>query len=75
LELGTWDFFGVWSLVFRFRNFSGAWCLVLGVSLSGGSTYIQRVHTVGGLAPTTPGTTGEEVLVPYIADHYFYQAE
>jgi hypothetical protein len=30
LELGI-------SLVFRFRNFSGAWGLVLGVSLSGGS--------------------------------------
>src|SRR5437867_7787169 len=27
-------------------------------------------------APTTPGTAeGEEVLVPYIADYYFYQAE
>jgi hypothetical protein len=40
LELGTWDFFGVWSLVFsvfRFRDFSGAWGLVLGVSLGGGS--------------------------------------
>src|SRR6266480_5275491 len=33
LELGISLVFGVWCLVFRFRNFSGAWGLVLGVSL------------------------------------------
>jgi hypothetical protein len=37
-------------------------------------TYIQRLNTVGGLAPTTPGTVGQEVLVPYIADYVFYRA-
>src|SRR5881396_2423821 len=37
LELGISLMFGAWCLVFQFRNFSGAWGLVLGVSLSGGS--------------------------------------
>jgi hypothetical protein len=37
LELGISLVFGAWFLVFRFRNFSGAWGLVLGVSLGGGS--------------------------------------
>lgn len=41
-----------------------------------GTTYIQRLNTLGGLAPTTPGNTaGEEALVPYIADYYFYRAK
>jgi len=57
------------------------WLLLSGVSTGDGgpfavTTYIQRVHTVGGLAPTTPGIApNEEVLVPYIADYYFYQAD
>lgn len=39
-------------------------------------TYIQRVNTAGGLAPTTPGTTvGQEERVPYTAEYYFYRAE
>lgn len=38
-------------------------------------TYIQRIHTHGGLAPAAPGTVpGEEVLVPYIAEYYFFRA-
>jgi hypothetical protein len=37
LELGISLVFGAWFLVFRFRDFSGAWALELGVSLSGGS--------------------------------------
>src|SRR6058998_1882861 len=36
LELGISLVFGAWLLVFRFRDFSGGWGLVLGVSLSGG---------------------------------------
>ncbi len=37
-------------------------------------TYIQRLYTVGGLAPTTPGTApGQVARVPYSADYYFYQ--
>jgi hypothetical protein len=37
-------------------------------------TFIQRVNTVGGLAPSTPGsTTGAEVRVPYTAEYFFYR--
>jgi len=39
------------------------------------TTLIQRLHTVGGLAPTTAGTViGEQAFVPYTADYYFYRA-
>ena len=38
-------------------------------------TYIQRVNTVGGLAPAGPGSAvGEEVQVPYTAEYFFYRA-
>jgi hypothetical protein len=38
-------------------------------------TFIQRLHTVGGNAPSTPGSTiGAEARVPYTADYLFYQA-
>ena len=36
---------------------------------------IQRVNTMGGLAPTAPGSAiGETVEVPYTAEYYFYRA-
>jgi len=39
-------------------------------------TYIQRVNTVGGKAPTAPGDyLGEEVRVPYTAEYFFYRAD
>lgn len=39
-------------------------------------TYVQRVNTVGGLRPTTPGSTvGEEAKMPYTTEYYFYRAE
>ena len=39
-----------------------------------GVTFIQRVNTVGGLAPTEPGeVVGEEAEVPYTADYFFYR--
>ena len=39
-------------------------------------TYIQRVNTTGGLAPSTPGLVeGEVKEVPYTAEYYFYRAE
>ncbi len=39
-------------------------------------TYIQRVNTVGGLAPTTPGASvGALADVPYTAEYYFYRAK
>jgi hypothetical protein len=38
-------------------------------------TYIQRVNTIGGIAPSTPGSfTGEEQQVPYTAEYFFYRA-
>jgi hypothetical protein len=40
------------------------------------TTYIQRVNTVGGRAPGTPGsTTGEEAHVLYTAEYYFYREQ
>lgn len=40
------------------------------------TTYIQRVNTVGGLAPATPGTVaGQEARVPYTAEYFFYRAQ
>jgi len=39
-------------------------------------TYIQRINTAGGLAPTEPGDfPGDEADVPYTADYYFYRAQ
>jgi Protein of unknown function (DUF3455) len=37
-------------------------------------TFIQRVNTVAGLAPSAPGTViGEEARVPYTTEYYFYR--
>ena len=37
-------------------------------------TFIQRLNTVGGNAPSTPGSViDEEAKVPYTADYLFYQ--
>ncbi|HKE59273.1 MAG TPA: DUF3455 domain-containing protein [Pyrinomonadaceae bacterium] len=39
-------------------------------------TYVQRVNTTGGLAPTAAGTTvGELQEVPYTAEYFFYRAQ
>jgi hypothetical protein len=38
------------------------------------TTYIQRVNTTGGVAPTTACNVGDTANVPYTADYYFYQA-
>lgn len=39
-------------------------------------TYIQRVNTSGGLAPTAPGSSIDAAVeVPYTAEYYFYRAE
>lgn len=38
-------------------------------------TFIQRLNTVGGVAPSVAGSfVGEEARVPYTADYLFYQA-
>jgi hypothetical protein len=59
-----------------------AWLLLGAVSSQGpgildGVTYIQRVSTTGGLAPTSgadSSSVGEYVNVPYTADYFFYKA-
>ena len=38
------------------------------------TTYIHRVNTTGGKAPTDScGTIGGKLLVPYTADYFFYK--
>jgi hypothetical protein len=57
------------------------WLLLEAVSTEGPGifshvTYIQRVNTVGGKAPTTPGSSiGAEARVPCTTEYYFYRAE
>jgi hypothetical protein len=55
------------------------WLSLTGVSNGPGIfqkvTFIQRLNTVGGNAPSTPGSVvGEEARVPYTADYLFYKA-
>lgn len=41
----------------------------------GSVTYIQRVNTKGGLAPTAPGSSiGAVAEVPYTTEYHFYRA-
>ena len=55
------------------------WLLLRAVSsegpgVFGGVTYIQRLNTSGGIAPTSPGTTtGQIARVPYTTEYYFYR--
>jgi hypothetical protein len=57
------------------------WLLLQSVSTQGPGifdrvTYIQRVNTSGGLAPSDPGPyVGAEEQVPYAAEYYFYRAQ
>jgi uncharacterized protein DUF3455 len=57
------------------------WLLLKKVSTEGPGifnsvTFIQRVNTAGGIAPTAPGALiGEEKEVPYTAEYYFYRAK
>jgi uncharacterized protein (TIGR03118 family) len=45
-----------------------------GAGIFSGVTYVQRVNTVGGVAPSIPGAfIGEEAEVPYTADYFFYR--
>jgi hypothetical protein len=42
------------------------------------TTYIQRVRTSGGVAPSTgctPSDVGTKIFVPYTADYFFYRAD
>ena len=38
-----------------------------------GTTFIQRVHTSGGVKPTNTCQEGDKAFVPYAADYYFYR--
>jgi uncharacterized protein DUF3455 len=45
-----------------------------GAGVLDGVTFIQRVNTVGGKAPSTGGAfTGGEISVPYSAEYFFYR--
>jgi len=46
-----------------------------GPGVLNGVTFIQRVNTVGGRAPSTGGTIGQEIRVPYSAEYFFYRAQ
>ena len=45
-----------------------------GDGVFGGVTYIQRLDTTGGTAPTTACDDGRTAGVPYTADYRFYVA-
>jgi hypothetical protein len=57
------------------------WLLLGAASSSGpgvfdGTTFIQRVNTTGGVAPSAPGqAVGEVANVYYTAEYYFYRAQ
>jgi hypothetical protein len=40
----------------------------------GGTTYVQRLNTSGGVAPAGTCTPGDHADVPYTADYYFWSA-
>jgi hypothetical protein len=58
-----------------------AWLLLQTVSTDGyglfsSVSYIQRVNTRGGIAPTAPGASiGALAEVPYATEYYFYRAK
>ena len=57
-----------WLLLSRFDS--------TGPGIFANVTFIQRVNTTGGLAPSQPGTTLDEIKeVPYTAEYYFYRAQ
>jgi hypothetical protein len=47
-----------------------------GATLSG-TTFVQRLNTIGGAAPSTdcnlPTDIGNKAFVPYTADYFFYR--
>lgn len=55
------------------------WLLLQATSTDGSGmfslvTYVQRVNTTGGLAPTAPGRSiGAVAEIPYTAEYYFYR--
>lgn len=81
----TWESLGgskvVGAVSRRCPSSSGAipWLLLSAASSEGRGifrhvTFIQRLHTVGGLAPAQPGNlVGDLARVPYTADYAFYR--
>jgi hypothetical protein len=55
------------------------WLLLQAKSTAGpgifeNTTYIQRVNTVGGVAPASAGSAaGQQARVPYMAEYFFYR--
>ena len=90
----TWQDSGdtstVWagpSLPLRSEPDAIAWVLLQAAGVQAGptgggtlavTTFIQRLNTVGGLAPATgcdnPTDVGHKAFVPYTADYFFYRA-
>jgi hypothetical protein len=71
----------------RFAAASGGagnipWLLLQAVATSAGpggdrlthTTWVQRLNTVGGVAPTGTCTPGDQIAVPYTADYFFWKA-
>jgi hypothetical protein len=63
-----------------------AWVLLQPVAMQGGTaggegltstTFVQRLNTTGGVAPSTgcevPNDVGNQAFVPYTADYFFYE--
>lgn len=46
-----------------------------GGKLLANTTFVQRLNTKGGAAPTTACTVGQTQLVGYTADYFFYRAD
>ena len=46
-----------------------------GGRLLANTTFVQRLNTNGGAAPTTSCSAGQTQLVPYTADYYFYHQD
>ena len=44
-----------------------------GPGVFGQVKYIQRLNTVGGIAPSTPGSAEQEVEIPYSTEYFFYR--
>src|SRR5579864_3053361 len=67
------------------RNVGSIQCLLLqsvgnkkgptGGNLLTDATFIQRLNTSGGSAPTSACTVGQSQLVPYTADYFFFRAD
>jgi hypothetical protein len=57
------------------------WLLLRAVTADGPGifhriSFIQRLNTVGGIAPSTPGANvGDEARVPYTTEYYFYRSK